>query len=126
MIKTETETNSETEKKSVTSSKPWRFQPGNSANPGGRPRLEKQKLFLALRLEEYGFDWVGKYKKAIEDHDKILLEHFAQVMPYLSAVIHVKEFTIKPDTQEESKSNVDEMLVQERAERMKAIVPTAS
>ena len=83
------------------------FKPGQSGNPGGRPKLEKSKMFLGLLLEAHGFDWVGDYTEALVKRDRVKLEHYATVMPHLAASIRVCEFAMKPDTAEESKLNAD-------------------
>lgn len=99
------------------------FKPGVSGNPGGRPRLDKSKMFLSLILESKGFDWVEDFTEALKTNNLKRIEAYVQIMPFLCAEMRVKEFEVKPDTPEASVQNVDEMILKKKMEALSGVGP---
>ncbi len=86
---------------------PWKWKPGQSGNPKGRPKNAKQKLsdsFLADMLEAWEAKGKGAIDKVIEERPHEFLKVVAAIVP---KELHVKAGALEEITDDELISQLD-------------------
>jgi hypothetical protein len=85
------------------------FKPGISGNPNGRPPVAIHLVF-AKEMMSRGYDIANAIAEALKKEDWEKVSKFKDFMPYCFVILRAKEFDIKPDSPEKSKTTVDERI----------------